>query len=402
VSQVPFDWILLDEWANMSLPRSWERAPGEGAAASEPSSILVALAPPGKGALATLGLAGPRAWPVVRELFRPRRGELPLAPEAGRFWLGRIGDDVRDDAVLAVPRVEPVVCVEIHVHGGREVVRWLTELFAVRGLEARTWPDHAGEGRLDALLGAHLANAPTVRTAAIVLDQASGALRRALQELLAHLEAGDQEQYAARLRDLRRWQRLGAHLTTSWRVVLAGAPNVGKSSLLNALAGYQRSIVAPTPGTTRDVVTATLAIDGWPVEVCDTAGLREGGENLEDEGVALAREAAAGANLCLWLLDASSEPVWPPEGLSNVRLVVNKIDRQAAWDLSRAHDAVRVSATTGQGLDELCAAVSRWLVPEAPAAGTAVWLPGLEELDDPERARAVLRSLLGTTASGVA
>jgi tRNA modification GTPase len=306
---------------------------------------------------------------------------------------------VTDEAVLAVARVEPVSCAMIHVHGGREVIRWLTELLVARGLETRPWAEYVERalqgGDLASLLATHLTNAPTVRTAAILLEQTSGVLRQALQQLLAHLEAGERELYQARLAELERWRTLGEHLTTPWRVVLAGAPNVGKSSLLNALAGYQRSIVAATPGTTRDVVTATLAIDGWPVEVCDTAGLREVGEGLEGEGIELARVAAGEADLCLWLLDATCEPVWPAEGLKNVRLVVNKIDRSAAWDLDRAGEAVRVSAVTGQGLDELCGAVSRWLVPEVPAAGTAVPLPEMGDLTDGDRARTILRKMLG-------
>jgi tRNA modification GTPase len=366
---------------------------------SDTPSIIACLTPPGKGALATLGLAGPLAWPGVRGLFQPRRGSLPAQPEAGRFWLGRVGEDITDDAVLAVRRSQSVTCIEIHVHGGREVTRWLTELFTARGLEVRHWAEYLAvvepQGLLAALLSTHLANAPTVRTAAILLDQASGVLRGALQELLAHLEAGEQDRYEARLTQMRRWDRFGQHLTTPWRVVLAGAPNVGKSSLLNALAGYQRSIVASTPGTTRDVVTATLAIDGWPVEVCDTAGLREEGEALESEGIELARQTAAGADLCLFLLDASCEPVWPPPEMPNVRPVVNKIDRPAAWDLGRAGEAVRVSAATGEGLDELCAAISRVLVPHLPAPGTAVQLPGLDDLAEHNKARRLLEALLG-------
>ena len=366
---------------------------------SEPPSVIACLTAPGKGALATLGLAGPLAWPAVRALFQPSSDRpLPTAPEAGRFWLGRVGDEVRDEAVLAVRRADPVAWVEVHVHGGREVTRWLTDLFVAQGLEARAWMEYlelVEASGLPALLAMHLAGAPTVRTAAIVLDQASGTLRQALERLLAHLEAGEPRQYEARLGELQRWARLGEHLTRPWRVVLAGAVNVGKSSLLNALAGYQRSIVAATPGTTRDVVTAVLAIDGWPVEVCDTAGLREPAGALEGQGIALACDVAAEADLCLWLLDASGEPAWPPEGLGNVRLVVNKIDRPAAWDLERAGDAVRLSAATGQGLDELCAAVGRWLVPEVPPRGTAVPLGPLEALGDPAKAKEVLRALLG-------
>jgi tRNA modification GTPase len=153
---------------------------------------------------------------------------------------------------------------------------------------------------------------------------------------------------------------------------VAGAPNVGKSSLVNALAGYQRSIVAPTPGTTRDVVTVTLAIDGWPVQFADTAGVRAAGESLEAAGIRLAREAATKADLCLWILDASTEPIWPEGGGAAVRLVVNKVDLPAAWNLERAEGAVRLSAQTGEGLPELCAAISRWLVPDVPGSGAAV------------------------------
>jgi tRNA modification GTPase len=372
---------------------------------SEAPSVVACLTPPGKGALATLGLAGPRAWPAVRTLFRPRRGELPEMAQAGRFWLGRVGADVADEAVLAVTRTAPLVGVELHVHGGPEVTRWLTELLAAQGLAEATWPDYlaltAPPGRLAALLAKHLAAAPTVRTAAIVLAQASGVLRQALERLWAHLEAGEHEAYQRQVSELRRWARLGEHLTRPWRVVLAGPPNVGKSSLLNALAGFQRSIVAPTPGTTRDVVTATLAIDGWPVEVSDTAGLRGGGDSLEGQGIEQARDAAAAAELCLWLLDASAAPTWPPAGWSNVRLVVNKIDLSAAWDLSQAGEAVRVSATTGAGLDELCAALSRWLVPEVPPPGTAVPLCGLDGLDEPGQARELLAALLGHEGSSL-
>ncbi len=347
---------------------------------SEPRSLVACLTPAGRSALATLGLCGPRAWAAVRELFVPRRGALPDIPEEGRFWLGRLGDAAADEGVLAVRGAGPVPCIEVHVHGGREVVCWLTELFVERGLAACGWEEYLqAAGELEALIAAHLVRTATVRAAGIVLEQRT-ALPEVLRCLRAHIEAGEQEAYEARLAQLRRWARLGEHLSKPWRVVLAGAPNVGKSSLLNALTGYQRSIVAATPGTTRDVVTATLAIDGWPVEVCDTAGLRSVDEALEGQGIEQARDAAATADLCLWLLDATCEPVWPAEGVGNVCLVVNKVDRPAAWELARAEGAIYVSALTGQGLEELCAAISTWLVPEVPAAGTAVPLPGFEEL----------------------
>src|SRR5205823_6447907 len=121
-----------------------------------------------------------------------------------------------------------------------------------------------------------------------------------------------------------------------------------------------------------DVVTTRLAVDGWPVELADTAGLRAGAEPVEEEGARRARDAASAADLCLWVLDASAPPVWPDVAAGAVRLVVNKVDLPPAWDLAQAGAAVHLSARTGAGLPELLAALSRWLVPEPPPAGAAV------------------------------
>ncbi len=88
--------------------------------------------------------------------------------------------------------------------------------------------------------------------------------------------------------------------------MLAGRINVGKSSLLNALAGYARAIVHPAPGTTRDAVAITAAIDGWPVELCDTAGLRAAGDAVERAGIDRARERLAAADLVILVTDRSA------------------------------------------------------------------------------------------------
>jgi tRNA modification GTPase len=339
-------------------------------------TCIACLTPPGQAAIATLGLHGPAAWPVVQQLFQCRSGKpLPSTPSPGQFWLGRIGADLGDEVVLAVKFTEPAAWLELHGHGGREVVRVLLEMFQARGLQLCTWQEflrRTGGDVLRAEAAAALAHAPTARTAAILLDQFHGALGVALTGILTALDLGNTTEALALLTELARRAPLGRHLTTPWRVVIAGAPNVGKSSLANALAGYQRSVVAPTPGTTRDVVTTRLAIDGWPIELADTAGLRTEGGTLEQQGIQLARSTLADADLCLWLLDAAAEPVFPDLETPQLVLVVNKIDLPAAWDLSRAAGALQVSAQTGTGLDELCAALSRWLVPDVPPTGGAV------------------------------
>jgi tRNA modification GTPase len=342
---------------------------------------VACLTPPGRGALGTLGLFGPRAWDVLRELFRPRHGSLPPSPPAGRFWLGRLGDEVADEVVVAVRRSSPVPWVEVHGHGGPEVLAFLAGLLTGRGLRPCTWQDflaHTAADPLTAVAAAALAEAPTARTAGVLLDQHAGALGRALAAAVADLDAGRAVCAAGRLDELCRRADLGRHLTRPWRVVVAGAPNVGKSSLVNALAGFRRSVVSPTPGTTRDVVTTRLSVGGWPVELADTAGIRAAGDVLEEAGVHRARRAAASADLCLWVLDASEEPAWPSADAGPCRIVINKTDLPPRWDWPAVPGAVPVCAITGRGLEELWAALAGWLVPEAPPSGAAV--PFTEDL----------------------
>jgi tRNA modification GTPase len=308
---------------------------------SQAPTLAACLTPPGRGAIATLAVRGPRAWEFVRELFRPltpSRPPLPERPELGRIWLGRLGDELADEVVLTLTRSRPVPWVEIHCHGGPEVVRLLLEAFASRGMEICSWQElelRTAEDPVRAVATAELARAPTVRTAAILLDQYHGAFDRALRTAQVALEQND--------------------ITEGGR-------------LLEQLA---RSIVSATPGTTRDVVTTLIAVDGWPIELADTAGLRAAAGSLEEQGIELARSAAAAAALCLWVLDASAAPAWPNFSGFKLRYVVNKTDLPAAWDLGQA-EAVQVSAKSGAGLTELCQYLANWLVPELPPPGAAV------------------------------
>ncbi len=347
------------------------------------TTFAACLTPGAVGAIAVIAVRGLAAWQIVRELFRARKSPdaiLPERVESPQFCLGKLTGEAPDDVVVLVRRLEPVPEIEIHCHGGRQVVDVILQTLRDRGAQVVTWQALERETSTDLLrseAAIALALAPTARTAAILLDQFHGAMTRSVAEIKTLLESDERQRAAALLRPLAARCPLGRHLIAPWRVVIAGAPNVGKSSLVNALAGYQRSIVAATPGTTRDVVATKLAIDGWPVELSDTAGLRAAGEDLERAGIERARQAVAEADLCLWVLDGSTSPVAADAEITTPLVVVNKIDLPPAWDLAEV-PACRVSALTGAGIPELCDAISRRLVPEPPAPGEAV--PFTEEL----------------------
>jgi tRNA modification GTPase len=375
---------------------------------ADATTFVACLTPPGNGAIATLGLRGPRAWPAVRAVFRTRAGaQPPLNITEERFWLGRAGGQVGDEVVLAVNKAEPLPWIEIHCHGGREAINFLIDVLCEQGLTPCSWEAFLTKSESDPLRAAAavaLGRAVTVRTASILLDQCHGALGHALDAITKNLDHGESERALLQLTLLLDQARLGLHLTQPWRVVVAGAPNVGKSSLINALAGYTRSVVAPTPGTTRDVVTVRVALDGWPVELSDTAGLRADAAPLEAVGIERARATLSDADLCLWVLEAAMTPVWPEALAPPVHLVINKTDLASAWDLDQAAGAARVSARTGEGIPELGAALARGLVPTPPAPGDAVpftsaLVEGIREAgellrqSEVERARRVLVEL---------
>jgi len=341
---------------------------------------VACLTPAGTGAIAVLAIRGPDAWPVLRELFRPAsHQELPEQPrESGAIWFGRIGDGrIADEVVLTVKQIAPTICLELHTHGGRQVADWVIELLLEKGLTQCSWERflHLTDSIGDADAWQQLARAPTVRTATILLDQAQGALRSKLTAVVDSCRGGRTAEATERVDEILQYSRLGMHLISPWIVVVAGPPNVGKSSLVNALAGFERSIIAPVAGTTRDVVSTVTAIDGWPVELRDTAGLRVEATGLEAAGIERAQAAVDGADLVLWLSDAIG-PTAVAAAAPNRRVVsecltvLNKCDLVGTTPAMSAD--IRISARTGAGLFELCAAISRKLVPSPPARRSGV------------------------------
>ncbi len=338
------------------------------------------LTPPGRGAIATILVCGPGATDTVQGWFQSTSGRLIASQPIGRILFGcwRSADlhfELGEELVVCRRGTETV---EIHCHGGRAAVTTILNSLSQSGCRAIEWREFLQRFSDDPIAIAAtqaLTQARTARTAAILLDQRQGALREALMEVLRSLDSGDVSAAEQALRELASRSHLGMHLTAPFRVVLAGPPNVGKSSLINALVGYQRAIVFDQPGTTRDVVTATTAIDGWPIELSDTAGLRAATDHLEAAGVALAHEQLAKAD-CRVLVFDTSEP-WGEVHSQLVKewmpalVVFSKCDLRATA-LDARPQGLSTSVVTGEGIADLVQAISTWLVADPPTLGDAV------------------------------
>jgi tRNA modification GTPase len=389
----------------------------------------------GRSALAVLRVTGPRAAEAARALT----GRAP--PEPRRAALRRLRDpatgEIVDEAVLLWfpgPRSETGEdLLEIQHHGGQAVLAWLLEalgrldgfrlagpgeftkraflngkldLTAAEGLadlvdattraQARqAFRQLAGElGRLytgwrERLLTALVLVEAEIDFAADGDDVPDVALARVLPDL-ARVEA----EMAAHLADGARGERLRAGVT----VAVVGAPNVGKSSLVNLLARRDVAIVTPVPGTTRDVIEVHLDLGGVPMVLLDTAGLRETSDPVEAEGVARARSRAEQADLRLHVVDATDPaPLSPPEAVTLT--VVNKIDL-APGGVAVGAGGIGISCRTGAGLTELL----RELTAQAgalAAPGEAALLTRARHREGVAQARASLARLLaGTDGDG--
>jgi tRNA modification GTPase len=355
---------------------------------STEDTIVAIATPPGRGGIGVLRISGAGAQAVAR-LLVTHSG--PFEPRRATFTLIR-GDDVERrpiDHAVATYFSAPASytgedVVELSVHGSPVVLNGLVAA-AVRCGARLAAPGEFTlraylNGRMDLMQAeavADLVDAVTPLQVRAAFDQLQGTLTEkigsidaALFDLIARLEAsvdfpeegyhfadpaGLRGEIDALIRDvdcLLATARRGRLIREGFQVAVVGAPNVGKSSLFNALVGSSRAIVTPVAGTTRDLVTETVDLEGFRVTLIDTAGLRETDDMVEAEGVARTRRAADVADVTLLVLDAArpAERLVPPARSSRRIVVQNKIDLGVTWTLP---GAVQTSAATGAGLDEL-------------------------------------------------
>jgi tRNA modification GTPase len=359
-------------------------------------TIVAAATPPGRGGVGIVRVSGPK----VPEIAAVVLGELPL-PRRATF--ARFLDSHQEtiDAGLALFFPAPHSYTGEHVlelqgHGGALVIESLVarviEIGGRRALPGEFTQRAFLNDKLDLAQAEAIADLidagsrAAVRAAMRSLQGEFSAMIRGLTdaviELRTYVEAAidfpeeeldflADEQLADRFQAVRdhfdgveQSARQGRLLREGMTVVIAGRPNAGKSSLLNVLAGYEAAIVTAIPGTTRDVVRERIDIDGMPLHVLDTAGLRQGGDIVEEEGIRRAKVEMTRADRVLFVIDASEDPSgsafheesarMPPD--VPVTLIFNKCDLAVGIpvaDTIAGPPRITVSATTGRGIDSL-------------------------------------------------
>ncbi len=433
-------------------------------------TIVAIATPPGRGGIGVVRLAGPQAREMASPMLRLMRDLEPGRAVFGELietlgtGVSRVQCPVSSDANTGnrkpetgnSPRIDEVVVtyfakphsyttddvIEIAAHGSPVVLRHIVELCIAAGARLA----EPGEFTMRAFLNGRidltqaeavrdLIDSQTLYQAKIAAQQLEGALSRRLQpikqklvELIAVLEAGidfaeddvsvlPNPAILERIASVR--QPLG-QLAASFAygkivhqgltLAIVGRPNVGKSSLFNRLVERERAIVTSTPGTTRDLVSETVAIGGIPVQLVDTAGIRQALDEAESIGIRKSMEALADADLVLVVLDASQaatpedgELLRHAEGRPSI-VVGNKCDLVASgqWTVAGGEPStVRASALTGDGIPELRAEILRHIGGEAGTQSEAGFLTNIRHQGLVQDSLAALDAATGAVAAKV-
>ena len=368
------------------------------------TDTIAAIATPlGEGGLAVIRISGTQALTIADQVFQPA-GKSSVKPSAAATHTIQYGHVVRngrrvDEVLVAVMRAPRTLTredvVEVTCHGGLLPAKLVLDAVLASGARMALPGEFTKRaflnGRLDlaqAEAVIDLIHARTELALSAANEQLAGHLSRRIETLrddlvttLAHVEAHidfpdediaphTKDELLARLDravefmdELLRTADEGQLLRRGIRAAIVGRPNVGKSSLLNQLLGHDRAIVSPIAGTTRDTIEETANVRGIPVVFVDTAGLREAGDVIEQEGIRRSRVTLERAELILHVLDAS-ESLTPEderylaEFASKKRLLVrNKVDLPSKLELPADLIAVDVCCLSGRGLEELKGAI---------------------------------------------
>ena len=272
---------------------------------------------------------------------------------------------------------------ELHCHGGSTASQRILNQLTRDGFELVSWSDALASSSTDTIVNEateDVLRATSMRTTAILLDQKRGALRLELESAIANLRQQKIDIATKILQELHTRSEVGLHLVVPWKVVLAGPPNVGKSSLLNAILGYQRAIVHESAGTTRDLLHEQTSIDGWPIQITDSAGVHSTEDEIELQGIQSSLTAVEDAD-CVLLLVApeqgwteSHHQILTKLTTQRVILVATKADVAEFHEYPKniCYPRISTSLKDSNSIAKLLACNSHVLVPNPPSAGSGV------------------------------
>ena len=378
-------------------------------------TIAAVSTAPGVGALAVVRLSGPLACQIIERLFDPKGTQTrEIWLKANKATLGYIKDGLRGeliDEVMVTPFLAPNSftgedLIEVSCHGSPMVTQKILSMYVEHGARLAAPGEFTQRaflhGKIDltqAEAVLDLIQAKTTTQGKLALSALSGDLgrqikkvRQSLMQLLTTITAGidfpeevgetpEQDietiisQSSLCLKRLADTARFGKFLREGLRLSIVGKPNVGKSSLLNQLLKFERAIVTDIPGTTRDVLQESLDINGIPVTLVDTAGIRHTKDAVEVIGIARTKQAIEDSHLVLLVFDVTQG--WSQEENHIIELIDKKpfILLQNKVDLCPANDSqpytdnrktpppvaqLLISAKTGDGMDALCQAIEHW------------------------------------------
>ena len=394
-----------------------------------PDDTITAIAtPPGQAGIGIIRISGTNAFAIAKRLFRPKQAHHIF--QTHRLYLGQLVDPSSgapvDEVLVSFMKAPNTYTredvVEINSHSGYLLLSKILQLVMEQGARLASPGEFTFRaflnGRIDLTQAeaiVDIINSQSERGLQLVAEQIKGALRRRIEqvkedavEILAHVEVAidfpeedheiipkEEETLHIRRRLIEPLQALIVdHKSRSiWvdgvKTVIVGRVNVGKSSLLNRLLNEQRAIVTPVPGTTRDIIESTLNVEGIPLRLADTAGLRHGKDQVERIGIHLTRQKMQSADLILFVID-QSEPLEQEdmETLDHCRgrkvlIVLNKTDLTKGLSpseedrLSSAFPSVAVSALTGEGIDRLKHEIADFVLKDGPDTGSSHVAPNL-------------------------
>lgn len=349
------------------MKNKMEFAHSDSASASNERNVCALLTPSGRGAVAVVAVLGPHAEKTVDDYFCSASGIKLVEDRQRKIFYGRWAATGEDVVVVRMP----VGTIEIHCHGGQTAPASIMGALQAAGFQVLDRLElaqrlHSGRWRAEIVLA--MMHAVSDKTAGILLQQYS-LVDSCLSELGESI-ASAPDRAQEKLVEMIAWAKFGRHLTQPWTVVFSGRPNVGKSSLMNAIVGFDRAIVHEIAGTTRDVVSHVTAVAGWPIEIKDTAGLRTSENSIEKMGMELVHSVIQDADLLVAVLDTSQESNEFDSQLLQMNpaiVVANKMDlaRRRSIEVG-CPEAIETSAVSGQGIQLLIDSIANKLVTELP------------------------------------